>query len=314
MSAVVALERETATDLIASKVLTPAVVFAPGGVASILKKITDEVRSIKTDISTAGGRAAITSLAHKVARSKTALDEMGKTLVADWKAQSAAVDAERRTIRETLDALKDEVRKPLTDWEDIETARVAAHESALATLQTMGAFDRAEPTLAEVDRRIVAFMERPQRDWQEFTSRASDASARVLKLLTGLRLARRAGAPAPRAVTAKREAEVAREQQDRDARIAAEAVARAKAAADAAAQRAEREKQAAVAAERQRAAAVKAAEDAATAKREANKKHAAKIHNEIRDALLGLGLENRVATDVVASIARGEIPHVKISY
>lgn len=133
------------TDLAVVQKLTPAVVFAPGGVQDILHKITREVRSAQTDISTKAGREAVASLAYKVARSKTALDEMGKTLVADWKSRSAAVDAERRTIREKLDELKDEVRKPLTDWENAEKQRINTHELAIAAIEGMTQFD-APPT------------------------------------------------------------------------------------------------------------------------------------------------------------------------
>ena len=78
------------TDLVALRVLTPAVVFVPGGVDKIIGQIEAEVRAVKTDISTKAGREAIGSLAYKVARSKTALDDMGKALAADWKARAAA--------------------------------------------------------------------------------------------------------------------------------------------------------------------------------------------------------------------------------
>ena len=39
------------------------------------------------------------------------------------KALPKQIDESRRIVRERLDALKDEVRKPLTDWENAESAR-----------------------------------------------------------------------------------------------------------------------------------------------------------------------------------------------
>src|ERR1700676_4896268 len=99
--------------IIDTDALTPATVFAPGGVEGILSKIETEVRAIDRDISTPDGRENVKSLAYKVARSKTALDEMGKELVSGIKTQAATIDAERRTIRDRLDALKEEVRGPL---------------------------------------------------------------------------------------------------------------------------------------------------------------------------------------------------------
>src|SRR5690348_15385756 len=102
--------------------LTPATVFAPGGMEGIISKLEAEVRAIDRDISTPEGREAVKSLAYKVARSKTALDEMGKELVAGIKKQAGAIDADRKLARDRLDALKEEVRGPLTAWEEAEKA------------------------------------------------------------------------------------------------------------------------------------------------------------------------------------------------
>ena len=84
---------------------------------------------------TAKGRKALSSVAYRVARTKTALDDAGKQLVADIKAQVATIDAERRRIRETLDALKAEISKPVTEWEAAEAARLAQIESVLSKLR-----------------------------------------------------------------------------------------------------------------------------------------------------------------------------------
>jgi len=40
------------------------------------------------------------------------------------KEQPKLVDAERKRMRDKLDALKDQVRKPLTDWENAEESRI----------------------------------------------------------------------------------------------------------------------------------------------------------------------------------------------
>jgi len=77
------------------------------------------------------GRKAIASLAAKVAKLKVKLDDMGKELVGDWKAKSKIVDGSRKKMRDELDALKAEARKPLTDWENAEKDRVAAHRQTI---------------------------------------------------------------------------------------------------------------------------------------------------------------------------------------
>lgn len=59
---------------------------------AVLLQIEKQARAIVPDVSTATGRKAIASVAAKVARSKTALDEMGKNLTADLRQKVNAVD------------------------------------------------------------------------------------------------------------------------------------------------------------------------------------------------------------------------------
>ncbi|MBR7534615.1 hypothetical protein KC248_28320, partial [Klebsiella michiganensis] len=83
----------------------------------LIELIEKEARSLVPDVTTKKGRDAIASMAHKVARSKTYIDNAGKDLVAELKALPKQIDESRRVVRERLDALKDEVRRPLTEWE-----------------------------------------------------------------------------------------------------------------------------------------------------------------------------------------------------
>ncbi len=352
-------------DLAVIETINAQMVFVPGGVDAILDKITKEVRAIKTDISTASGRAAVASLAYKVARSKTALDEMGKDLVSELKAKTGAIDAERRTLRDKLDELKDEVRKPLTDWENADKLRIEAHEKAILDMEALLDFGGQEPTVAQLQERIDILAGRSPREWQEFVQRASECAMRVGKRLEDLH-----------AVAVKRQAEreelerfrleqIAREQRERDERIAAEAAERArveaetkakreaeeaaeraateqrrldqeraaaearavkaeqdriaaerKAAEDAqaAAEAAEKRRLQAIEDERARVAAIQKQEAAETARREADKKHRAKINNEVLVALTAAGLCETDAKTVVTIIARGDVPHTRIAY
>lgn len=259
------------TELAIVKTLTPQVVFAPGGVEAILGKVEAEVRAIKTDISTDTGRKAVASLAYKVARSKTALDEMGKTLVSELKAKTNAIDAERRTIRDRLDTLKDEVRKPLTDWENAEKDRVAAHEAALISLSDLAtAF--AGPQPSEVYRTRLGMVEsKMARDWQEFAARASVVEAETkAKLASLLDAAEKQEAERAELERLRRE-QAEREKREREERIAREAAERAKleaeakarAEAEAAEKKARQERERAEREKAQAEAATRAAEDRA---------------------------------------------------
>jgi hypothetical protein len=221
------------TDLIVLEKLTPAVIFAPGGVDDVLAKIKAEVRKTQVDISTKAGRDAVASLAYKVARSKTALDKMGKDLGdANYKAWKA-ITAERAKIEKELDDLRDEVRKPLTDFENAEKARIAAHEEALATIDAFTVFSTPIPTADEIALRVVALAEfEPERKWQEFGARAADALERALSVLKAMHK----GAAEREAEIAEldrlRAEDLARKQKERDEKIAAEAAETARIAAE----------------------------------------------------------------------------------
>lgn len=112
-------------QLVATEKLDVVAIFSsPEGIDKILQDIKDKVQSFTPDTSTAKGRKEIASMAYKVAQSKTLLDGLGQQLVADWKDKSKKVDLSRKTARDFLDALKEEVREPLTKWEKDEAERI----------------------------------------------------------------------------------------------------------------------------------------------------------------------------------------------
>jgi len=79
---------------------------------------TEATRDFTPDLTTDKGRKAIASRAFKVARTKTFLDGIGKDEVARLKELPRLVDAGRKALRDGLDQLADQIRKPLTEWED----------------------------------------------------------------------------------------------------------------------------------------------------------------------------------------------------
>lgn len=120
---------------------------------------------------------------------------------------------------------------------------------------------------------------------------------------------------------AKRHAEDMAEAEELRKQEAKDAEEREKSIRQLAAEKAERDRVAAVEAERQRAAEVLRKEQEATAAREANRKHAAKINGEVRDAIIKavsdasiVELTEIQVTAIVVAIAKGLIPHTKINY
>lgn len=127
---------EESTALALPSGMNVAAVFSePKNIDPLIKKIRDEVSQHVPDLTTEKGRKEIASLAYKVSRSKTALDDAGKTLTEDIKKQAAVIDAARKKIRDQLDALRDEVRKPLTDWEAADELRRNRAKGALSQVQ-----------------------------------------------------------------------------------------------------------------------------------------------------------------------------------
>jgi len=108
--------------------------YVEGGLDPILQNIERLVSELVPDLRTAKSRKEIASMAAKVSSSKVILDELGKTLTAEWKLKSKSVDIERKKARDFLDNLRDKTRKPLTDWENIEKERVEKFENIIGDI------------------------------------------------------------------------------------------------------------------------------------------------------------------------------------
>jgi hypothetical protein len=293
-------------------------------------------------MTTTKGRDAIRSLAAKVARTKTGLDDLGKEHVSELKKQTGAVDIQRKLIRDRLDALRDEVRDPLTKFEEAEANRVNEHEGALVLLAGAAVFNTV-PTVAEIDRRIAKLSAFATRSWEEFYDRAIEGIDDAANKLNGFReaairqeadaaelieLRKLAAENEAREVAARLEAtkaenaRIVAELEER--RIADELADNARRAEQQAEREAARAAQAvrdaeaaaarAVEEERSRVARAEGEAIAARVKLERNKKHRATIHGEIRAALLIELMAPEVADRLIDALACGDIPHVRIEY
>lgn len=307
----------------------------------LIELIEKEARSLVPDVTTKKGRDAIASMAHKVARSKTYIDNAGKDLVAELKALPKQIDESRRVVRERLDALKDEVRRPLTEWE-AEQERIKAEEAMNALhAEALGMneeFDLQRAAQIEADHEMALLMDkdidRERADKAAEAERQRIAREEEIKRQAEEKAKREAAEKAQREIDAaaarEREAILAKERAERE-RI--EAQQRAEREQREAAERAEREKQAAVEAERR-----KAQEEAdrirreaemreqarlaeekrkadEQARREADVKHRKAVGTEIVKALLAnTSLTRDQAIEVLTAIKDGKIPHTGISY
>ncbi|HED1424296.1 TPA: hypothetical protein R4S80_001050 [Klebsiella michiganensis] len=307
----------------------------------LIEAIEKEARSLVPDVTTKKGRDAIASMAHKVARSKTYIDNAGKDLVAELKALPKQIDESRRVVRERLDALKDEVRRPLTEWE-AEQARIAAEKAAEEERLRIEAEQKAALEAlrkqVEVDHEMALLMDkdidRERADKAAEAERQRIAREEEIARQAEEKAKREAAEKAQREIDAaaarEREAILAKERAERE-RI--EAQQRAEREQREAAERAEREKQAAVEAERRKAQEeadrirreaeqreqARLAEEKRKAdeqeRREADVKHRKTVGTEIVKALLAnTSLSRDQAIEVLTAIKDGNIPHTGISY
>lgn len=296
----------------------------------LIEAIEKEARSLVPDVTTKKGRDAIASMAHKVARSKTYIDNAGKDLVAELKALPKQIDESRRVVRERLDALKDEVRRPLTEWE-AEQERIKAEEAMNAmhaeALEMNIKFDQELAAKFEADHELALLMDKDI-DRERADKAAEAERQRIAREEEIKRLAQeKAKREAEEKHRAELEASARREAEERAAKERAER----ERIEDQ--QRAEREKQAAVEAERR-----KAQEEADRIRREAEQREQARLAEERRKAdeqarreadvkhrkavgvevvkalMANTSLTRDQAIEVLTAVKDGRIPHTGISY
>jgi hypothetical protein len=230
-----------------------AALFADSnGIDKLLAEIEKRARSVVADVSEPKGRKAIASMAFAVARTKTALDDAGKNLVAAEKVRLALIDAERKRVRDRLDTLKADVRRPLDEWEDAEKRRVAQLRARLDLFRDQPCGDSAYA------KTWIAWAECIEIDdsYQEFIAEAAQLKDAALRNWRDYYSVTVSAELAEEQAERTRIAEAERLQRERDDRIAREATERAERAAKA---RAEEE-------QHRTEARIKAAEDAAKLK------------------------------------------------
>lgn len=327
------------TELITIPKETALTVFTTAkGLDPVIAKIREEALSLVADVTTKKGRDAIASNAAKVARSKTYLDGVGKELVDKLKEQPKLIDAERKRVRDTLDALRDEVRKPLTEWEEAEEKRINDIRSRIERMKLIPEDGASEQLKAHLSKLKLTEIN------DSFAELKSDAALAKMEAITQTEtliekviVAENEKAELERL---RKEAEQ-KTQIEREERLIKEAEERARKQAEEAAQKAindaklaeERAKaQAFEAQERERIAKeseakriqeakeaeVKRIEQEAKAKAEieaklaANKEHRQNVINEAMDSLVELGELSRY--ELIKAIAEGKVKHVSIKF
>lgn len=325
--------------------LAPSI-YVENGLDKFLEQIRKGVNEVP-DLSTAKGRARIASLAAQVSRSKTAVEKPGRDYLKRLKEQPKVVEAELRRFVTECDQLRDEVRRPLTEWEDAEKARAEALQQRLVDLRALAeVIDAAGNYLpsADIQRRIQEAKSVVLDDsWQERAAEAGVAKdSTIQQLEASLVVAQKREHEAAELESLRKEAEEkarlereeairreAAEQATRDAEEKAkaeiDAAARREASEKARAEEAERqrietekratrEKEEAVAAERRRQEEEQKRIADEEARRAADKEHRRTINRQAIADLIESGLSQEMAEKALIAIASGKVSAVSIKY
>jgi colicin import membrane protein len=202
----------------------------------------DEFKKVLPELSTKQGRDRYASMAHQIAKSKTALEAVGKELSAKQKELPKKIDAERKRVWDILELWQKEVRQPLDDWQKAEDARIDRHREAIERIKALSSDLEGiiADDLADRIRMVEAIALGDQ--WQEFESDAARAKDESLKTLRDTLVVRQKH-EAELAEIARFNADKAeRERAEHEAAIAREAAERAQREAE---QRAQTERDAA---------------------------------------------------------------------
>ncbi|MDH2121933.1 cell envelope biogenesis protein TolA [Pantoea brenneri] len=329
------------TDLVVIEKANALTVFKSADqIEEILQKVEREVMSFVPDVTTVKGRKEIASLAYRVSQTKSYLDGLGKDLVAELKEVPKLIDANRKTVRDRLDALRDKARQPYTEWE-AEQERIAAEKAAederLRIEAEQKAAAEALKKQIESDHEMALLLnEKFDRDAAEAKAeaerqRAAHEEEIRRQAVEKARIEAEQAAQRERDAAAKREADLkaakekaeadAKAAQERAEREAREAQERAERQAQEARERAEREKQAAIEAEQRKAREAEAtrlaeekriADEAAA--RAADVAHRKAVNNKALADLVAVGLTEELARTVITAIAKGEVHAIRITY
>lgn len=325
------------------------VIYKSGGLGVYFDHISAQVADEVPDITTKAGRDRVASLAAQVSRSKTAVEKPGREYLKKIKELPREIEKELKTFVDQCDALRDQVRAPLTAWENKQREIQEAHNQAISIIKLSGVaeYQNSESVKKQLDDLASFDYSKVREEYHdEYRSAISGSVFQLNRLFTQME---KAEADA-RELAELRAKQAEAEQRERERKIAEQAAEQERQRAehrlkmereeferkqDAARWEAEQaEKLAAdkirqaneqaaraVEIERQRVAMeaeVEAAKErdrlAQAAKAAANKAHQRKINGEIVDALMLLGCSESIAKEIIVSVAKRKINNLSINY
>lgn len=324
----VVIKKENALTVLSSKT----------GVEKLIDDVRERVMSLEGgNLKTASGRKAIKSNAFKATKAKTAINKehiepLIEQVTASIQPQLDTIQA-LKDNKKILDAGLDQIRKDANE----EVKKIEDEIKRVEEEKRLAEEAEKLRQQVEADHEIALLLnEKFDRELEEKLKAEQEAERLRLEAEEKARLEREALIAQQAKEAAEREAKEREERLERERQEAIEREEQAKRDAIAAEERAkaqaeEAERQRILAEEKAKRDAEEAAERAKQAEicrqqeeqerlcleqeqREADKKHIGAIRKAAKESLMALGMDERIAKEVVMAIHNGQIANVKIHY
>ena len=151
-------------------------IFGHNSLSRFVEAVRKEVIGEVPDLTTDKGRKRIASVAATVARSKTAVDGVGRAYLKQLKGLPKIIEAELREFETEMNALRDEVRKPLNDWEAERDAKAAELQAKID--QLVERYTLPEDCDSQAIRFRIAQLEAPLPTIEVFGERLEEAETK----------------------------------------------------------------------------------------------------------------------------------------
>lgn len=301
---------------------------------SEIEKQSEQYKGLVVDMSDPKERKKVKESASLI---NDILKKLDRARIDKTKEYRERVESEAASIRERLETANAPLTSLIDDYaekqriiREAEKARQESIDSAFARMNDMAmeAIGQTSTVIESIIDELADFDFNPD-VFQERTEEAAKQHAGLMDKLAAMKA--QAESMEEMAIRAEYVERKEREQKEREEaerlrvereKIAQEAAEKARIEAEErhqremqeAEERAKQQAEAAAKAERERIEAEKAAQEEAERKREADRKHKAKVHNEIVSYLLDTGITEEQAKSIVEMIAKGLAGNVRIYY
>jgi|13_taG_2_1085334.scaffolds.fasta_scaffold15521_2 hypothetical protein len=196
------------------------------GLDPFIENIRKVAKEFEADVTTEKGRKAYKSLAYKISQAKTKVEEIRKSENEEHQAAITANNKKGKKAVADLQAIQDEVKKPVTEWEN----RIAEHQASIANIEKLAAVAAYEWESMPVDQmqKLVTDISNEKREWHEFSFKAENVKKQTIESIEATIAKRKKHDDDKAELLRLQKAEEERKQKERDEAIAREAEERAK--------------------------------------------------------------------------------------